>query len=161
MKKTHLLFLIVLFSFGITGCSIAADGNDHEGEKSINDDFPPVMMGFVTVKGKKYEMEAGNYKWERRVGSETEAVSTDSASPSQIAEFYKPIEVEPGDDIMIEIQDDPKVSIYLFNENDRDKEVILRKNHFSVPSYKGRYNYEVLADWSNGEVSYTFVVEVH
>lgn len=127
----------------------------------MNGDFPPAMTGFIYVNGKKYEMTAGNYKWERKVGSDTEAVKTDAASPSQIAESFNPIGIEQNTNIYIEIQDHPKIYVYQWYENDRDKEVILKNNQIAVPSSEGRYIYEVLAKWSNGEVSYTFVVEVN
>lgn len=94
-------------------------------------------------------------------GSETEVVHTDAASPSQIGENYNAIGLEPNTIINIEIEDNPKISVYQLDENSRDKEVILRNNHLSVPSSKGRYIYDVLAKWPNGEVSYTFVVEVN
>jgi hypothetical protein len=161
LKLLHLIITIIIFSFCITGCSISTDGNNQQASENMNDDFPPAMKGFVNVNRKKYEMKAGNYEWERKVGSETEVVTTDAASPSQIAESFNPISVEPNANINFEIQDNPNISIYQSIEKDRDKEVILKNNQLSVPSSKGRYIYEVLAKWSNGEVSYTFVVEVN
>ncbi|ANX11626.1 hypothetical protein ABE41_006370 [Fictibacillus arsenicus] len=106
-------------------------------------------------------MKAGNYKWKRKKGSETEVVQTDAASPSQKGENYNAIGLGPNTNINIEIEDNPKISVYQWNETGRDKEVTIKNNHLAVPSRKGRYIYEVLAKWSNGEVSYTFVVEVN
>ncbi len=73
---------------------------------------------------------------------------------------FNAIEVEPSADIAIKIKHKPKLSVYLWNEPGMDKEIIIENDNLSVPSNKGRYVYEVLAKWSNGEVSYTFVVEV-
>ncbi|WP_231618287.1 hypothetical protein [Fictibacillus sp. 23RED33] len=160
MKLLHLIIAIIIFSFCITGCSISTDGNGQQAANHMNYDFPPAMKGFVNVNGNKYEMKSGNYKWERKKGSETEAVTTDAASPSQIAEAFNAISVKPSANIHIEIQDHPKISVYHWYENDRDKEVILKNNRIAVPSSEGRYIYEVLAKWSNGEVSYTFVIDV-
>lgn len=160
MKIKNIFFAIVISSFWITGCTIGTDGKDKQVEESKND-FPPSMTGLINVNGKEYEMKAGNYKWERKKGSETEVVQTDAASPSQIGENFNAIGLEPNTNINIEIEGNPKISIYHWNENGRDKEVVLKNNHLSVPSSKGRYIYEVFAKWSNGEVSYTFVVEVN
>lgn len=107
MKTKYLFFVIVIFVFWLTGCSIAKVGNDQPAEKSIND-FPPTMKGYIIINGKRHEMKAGNYKWERKVGSETEGVTTDAASPSQIGESFNAIEVEPSTDVAIEIKDKTK-----------------------------------------------------
>jgi hypothetical protein len=155
-----LLFSIVIASLWLTGCTIGTVGTNNQMEEN-EEDFPPSMTGIINVQGKEYEMEAGNYKWERKKGSETEVVQTDAASPYQIGENYNAIGVEPNTNIKIEIEDNPKLSLYHWNENGIEKEAILKNNVLSVPSSKGRFIYEVLAKWSNGEVSYTFVVEVN
>jgi hypothetical protein len=158
--KVKKLFLAIIFvSFWLTGCTIGTTGTNNQMEEN-EEDFPPSMMGLINVQGKEYEMEAGNYKWERKKGSETMVVQTDAASPNQIGEYYKAIGLEPNTNIKIEIEDNPNISVYQWNENGRDKEVTLKNNHLAVPLSKGRYIYEVLAKWPNGEVSYTFVVEV-
>lgn len=156
LKIKHLFFAIVFFSFWLTGC---ANGSD---EVEVNqNDFPPSMLGFVNVNGKEYEMKAGNYSWERKKGLETEVVVTDAASPYQIGKEFSAISLEPNTNINIEIEENPKLSVYLWNENGRGEEIILKNNQFTAPTNKGEYIYEVLAEWSNGEVSYTFVVEVN
>lgn len=43
-------------------------------------DFPPSMTGLINVNEKEYDMKAGNYRWERKQGSGTQAVETDAAS---------------------------------------------------------------------------------
>jgi hypothetical protein len=160
LKVKNVFFAIVIASILLTGCTIGTAGTNNQIEEN-EADFPPSMTGLINVQGKEYEMKAGNYKWERKKGSETQVVQTDAASPFQIGESYNAIGVEPNTNINIEIEDNPKISVYQCNENGRDKEVTLKNNHLSVPSSKGRYIYEVLAKWPNGEVSYTFVVEVN
>jgi hypothetical protein len=154
----NVFFAIVIASLWLTGCTIGTAGTSNQMEE---DDFPPSMTGLINVQGKEYEMEAGNYKWERKKGSETDVVQTDAASPYQISESYNAIVLEPNTDINIDIEDNPKVSVYQWNQNGRDEGFTLKNNQLSVPSSKGRYIYEVLAKWPNGEVSYTFVVEVN
>jgi hypothetical protein len=160
LKINNIIFAIIFSSLLLTGCTIGTVRTDNQVENN-KDDFPPSMTGLINVKGKEFSMKAGNYKWERKRGSETEVVQTDAASPSQIGESFNAIGLEPNANINIEIEDNPKISVYQWNENGRDKEVILKNKSLSVPSNKGRYIYEVLAKWSNGEVSYTFAVEVN
>jgi hypothetical protein len=160
LKINNIIFAIIFSSLLLTGCTIGTVRTDNQVENN-KDDFPPSMTGLINVKGKEFSMKAGNYKWERKKGSETEVVQTDAASPSQIGESFNAIGLEPNANINIEIEDNPKISVYQWNENGRDKEVILKNKSLSVPSNKGRYIYEVLAKWSNGEVSYTFAVEVN
>jgi hypothetical protein len=52
----------------------------------------------------------------------------------------------------------PQITVW--NEDERLKEITLNENEITVPPSKGLYIYEVIGKWSNGEVSYTFVVEV-
>lgn len=156
----NILFALVIALLWLTGCTIGTTGTNNQIEEN-EDDFPPSMTGLINVQGKEYEMKAGNYKWERKNGLETDIVQTDAASPSQIGEYYSAIELEPNTNIIIDIEDNPKVSVYEWNENGRINEVTLKNNVLSVPSSKGRYIYEALANWPNGEVSYTFVVEVN
>ncbi|MBH0168269.1 hypothetical protein [Fictibacillus sp. 18YEL24] len=160
MKTKRLFFVIFLFLFCITGCITPFDRNDQTTEESEND-FPPTVPGFIKIEGVRHEMEPGNYRWERKKGLETEAVTTDAASPFQIGEGFEAIEVKPGADITIEIKDKPKLSVFPWNRDGSGKEIILENNRLSAPSSKGRYIYEVLAKWSNGEISYTFVVKVN
>ena len=124
-------------------------------------DFPPSMAGLINVNGKEYGMKSGNYSWERKKGLETEVVQTDAASPYQIGKSFNVIRLEPNTNIIIEIEENPKLSVFLWNENGRDKEIILKNNQLTAPTNKGEYIYEVLAKWSNGEVSYTFVIEIN
>lgn len=160
MKLNSLIFAVVLLLFLLTGCA-SGPAEVVNGAEEPSSDFPPSMTGMVIVEGKTYEMEKGNSMWERKKGEESEVVQTDASSPSQIAESFMAIEVEPNTDILIEIEKDPVQSVYLWNEDERDQEIKLANNHFLAPSSEGRYVYEVFAEWQSGEVSYTFVVEVN
>lgn len=160
MKLNSLFFAVIFILFLLTGC--ASDPSEVvNGAEEPSSDFPPSMTGTVIVNGKTYEMEEGNSMWERKKGEESEVVQTDASSPSQIAESFNAIKVEPNTDILIEIEKDPLQSVYLWNEDERDQEIKLADNHFAAPSSEGRYVYEVFAKWQNGEVSYTFVVDVN
>lgn len=156
MKVKNRLVALIISLLVLTGCTLNTLGEDKQ-----LDEFPPSMTGFVHVKEKKYEMQAGNYRWERKKGFDTDVVTTDAASPNQIGENFKAIELQPNANMKMEIEESPKISVYQWDESGRDKEVNVKNNQLSAPLSKGRYIYEVLAKWPNGEVSYTFVVEVN
>ena len=118
------------------------------------DEFPPATTGFVKINETRYKMTKGNFKWEK--GNET--VQTDASSPSQIAENFKAIIAEPNSEAKIEIEQHPNLSVYLWDS--KEVKLAFKGNQISVPTIKGRYIYEVVAEWSNGEASYTFVVEI-
>ncbi|TQR17537.1 hypothetical protein [Psychrobacillus vulpis] len=158
--KFRLVFFAIVFSLlWLMGCSNNMDGGEKKDVENGNE-FPPSMTGIIKASNKEYEMKSGNYRWERKQGSNTEVVQTDAASPYQLAEQFNAIMLEQNTNINIEIEGNPNISVYLWNENGRDKEVTLTSNQLSAANSKGRYVYEVLAKWSNGEVSYTFVVEI-
>ncbi|MBS4192515.1 DUF3221 domain-containing protein [Bacillus sp. FJAT-49705] len=119
-----------------------------------NDKFPPDLTGFVKINKTRYEMARGGFEWKK--GNQT--TQTDAASPTQIAENFKAIVVEPNSKATIEIEQNPNLSAYLWN-SDREN-IALEGKQITFPANKGRYIYEVVAKWSNGEVSFTFVVEV-
>lgn len=160
MKTKPLLITILLFtSLWITGCS--NDTVTAGKEVKVNEnEFPPSISGVVRVNNAQHEMVVGGYKWERKQGSETQAVQTDSASPYQIAEDFKAIALEQNQKVTIDIEENPELYVYLWTKDGREKEITLKDNQITVPASKGQYIYEVLAKWNNGEVSYTFVAEV-
>ncbi|MBX0314816.1 hypothetical protein [Planococcus glaciei] len=85
---------------------------------------------------------------------------TDAASPPQLAEEVVAIQASPNAVIELEIERDPEISVYHWSENRREEKIELTDRQFQVPVSRGRYIYEVLAIWEDGEVSYTFVIEV-
>lgn len=153
--KKWLLILVLFFSLALSACS-SADANDEE--------FPPRLTGIVLVNNQEYVMKQGGYKWTKKSSTGTQSITTDAASPNQIAEDLTAILIEEDSNITIEVEDNTELSVYQWNENGRINNIPLNEKKFSPPSIKGRYIYEVIADWSNGhvrgEVSYTFVVEV-
>lgn len=118
------------------------------------DEFPPAITGYVKINETRYKMTKGNFEWKK--GNET--VQTDALSPSQIAENFKPIIAEPNSKATIEIEQNANLSVYLWDSE--EVKLAFKGNQISVPSIKGRYIYEVVAKWSNGETSFTFVVDI-
>ncbi|WP_078547738.1 hypothetical protein [Litchfieldia alkalitelluris] len=149
---------VLLFSFILiilsTGCSLfhssSLEGSSFE-----------IPQGYIETNEKKETLHTGGFHIERKVGLSTEVTTTDAASPNQIAETISPILVGSGD--IIEITTDIKDSTliaYLWNEDERDQEIILKNNQMKAPVEKGQYVYEILSRWGNNEVSYTFLLEV-
>lgn len=118
-------------------------------------EFPPAIPGFVTIDGKQYSMTKGSFKWEK--GNET--VQTDALSPTQIADNYKAIIVEPSSKAFIEIEQHPNLNVYLWESEER--KLAFQGSEILLSTMKGRTIYEVVATWSNGEISFTFVIDVN
>lgn len=116
--------------------------------------FPPIVKGVVIVDGIRHDMARGGFEWTKG----NQSVLTDAASPEQIAESFKAIDVHSEDEITIEVEQTPNLNVYLWNEE--RKLVPFNNKQLTVPTDVGRYIYEVVAKWSNGRVSYTFVIEV-
>lgn len=153
MKRILVVTLLGL-SLIMTACS------EESIEKESEDDFPPTMGGIIEVNGKQYDIATGNYKWERKEGMETQVIATDAASPYQIADDFKAILIGQSETIHINVEAEPTITVYLWDENGRQKKVSVSNNQIKAPENAGKYVFEVLAEWSNGEVSYTFVVEI-
>lgn len=64
-----------------------------------------------------------------------------AAAPNQIAENVKAIIIEESSSIHIDMEGNPEISAYLWNENGREKEVKVDKNELSVPTSKGQYDF--------------------
>lgn len=153
MGLKRLLKMILAYSLFIImiGCSTNA------GEEA---EFPPSMNAVAEVNGTDYQMEKGNEQWVRKKGLETETMTTDHASPNQMADHLTPIMMKPDQKVRIKIEDQPVIKVYLWNETGKEKEIKLEDHQITVPSSKGSYIYEVLAEWPNGKVSYTFAAEI-
>ncbi|MGY3718030.1 hypothetical protein ACWE42_21175 [Sutcliffiella cohnii] len=151
MKK---LVVLIAFLF-LVGCSSGSSPFD----ESI--DEVDSSGGSVIVNEKAYHMEPGGYRWERKTLSGTEVVMTDAASPNQIAESMEPIQVKKGETVSFQFEKEKaNLTVYLWSETERLNEVELEDNTFHIPDETGYYIYEVVAQWRNGEVSYTFTCEV-
>lgn len=150
MKSRFLLFIII--AVFLTGCGKTGSAD--------NKQFPPDEQGFIVMNEKEYKMEKGNYYREVKKGLTTEVTQTDAASPNQIAENFEDISAPPDTEMSFNLVGEPTLTAYLWNDQEREKEIDLQEGTFRTPTEKGRYIYEVLAKWKNGEVSYTYVIEV-
>lgn len=153
MKKLVVLIVLLI----LVGCSSGISPVD----ESIDEVDSPKYPGSVIVNEVTYPMEPGGYRWERKTLSGTEVVMTDAASPNQIAESMEPIQVKKGETVSFQFEkEEANLTVYLWSETERLNEVELTDNTFHIPDETGYYIYEVVAQWKNGEVSYTFTCEV-
>jgi hypothetical protein len=155
LKRYQLLFPLLLFILLLaTACSNSSSLQEAE-------EFPPTIVGVIEVDGVEYEMKSGGYRWQRRVGLNTQTVQTDHASPYQMAEHIEPITTSKGQKkARIKIPNNPELTVYLWNEAGREKTLTVDDHQITLPSVTGKYIYEVFTEWPNGEISYVFVIEV-
>ncbi|MBU9719973.1 MULTISPECIES: hypothetical protein [Bacillaceae] len=160
--------LLLCLTLVLAGCmTSASEGANATSETNVvkserADVFPPNMLGSFEVEGTEYPLNPGAHRWERKVGDSIEESMTDAASPLQIAETKDPVVLEKNSVVTFNLVDDPTGNIYLWYEDGR-KSVYHKlhdSNPMTLPDRAGEYIFEVFAVWENGEVSYTFVIEV-
>lgn len=155
--------IMIGFLLIVAGCSKDEADNEKVNKMESNlpkflfekDVFPPSPKGMIIVTGNDYEMASGGFSW---VNGD-QAIETDALAPTQIAEDLDAIEAKSNSIIRIEIEQNPQLTVYLWEE-DQTTPIQLNGTEMTLPDNKGRYIYEARAVWENGKVSYTFVVEV-
>lgn len=147
MKQVILLIMIGI----LVGCA----------PKTVQEEaFPPKMQAFLSIDEEKYRLLAGDYYWERKTGLGYEVSQTDHASPYETAQNMTPIVVKPGEQAAIHLEENPIIQLYIWSEKGRTQEVSLTDQTFTFPPKAGSYIYEAFAQWTNGTISYTFVVDI-
>ncbi|MGE7763439.1 hypothetical protein [Peribacillus sp. NPDC097895] len=149
MKNKKCFFsILMLFLLIVVGCS-----NETKEE-------PPEAI--VKINDENIETARGTYQWEKKSLLSNTTVIVDAAAPFQIAEDMKAKIVEQSSVANVEFNDgsQPPLQAYLWEEEKRGEELPLNQHHITLPSEKGKYVIEINAKWSNGDSSYTFVVEV-
>lgn len=120
-----------------------------------NHSFPPNPTGVVTIGETNYDMVRGGFEWTRG----NESVTTDAKGPTQIAENFEPIVVEANNKANIVIEQNPTLSVYIWDAEQRTITTV-KDGQITLPATNGLVIYEVVAKWSNGEASFTFVVDI-
>lgn len=121
-------------------------------------DEPPAA--FVKIKDEKIEIAKGSYRWETKGLFSNHAVIADASAPFQLAEDLNVNVVSnSGADVAFSDGSEPQVHAYVWEGEQRGKELSWKHDQLSLPSEKGKYVIELSAEWLNGEASYTFVIE--
>ncbi|MFC4321236.1 hypothetical protein [Litchfieldia salsa] len=148
----HFSILVCSFIIYISGCSLQGNATDEELK---------IPNGYIIIDHHKAKLQTGGFHLERKVGLETEVVTTDSASPNQIAETLEPIKVAPNSTLAFKTDiKESNITAIQWNDKEPEKEVKLEDNEFIAPVEQGEYIYEIISRWNNNEVSYTIVVKV-
>ncbi|MFB7142401.1 hypothetical protein ACFCYN_22560 [Gottfriedia sp. NPDC056225] len=152
-KRLIVSLLFILFTF--TACS----QND-----SLKGDKPPKTL--IQIGNETYETELGTYCWETKGHAEC----VDTAGPIELLKDEKKIPVKAGEVVTIVMNYSPKPGEIHLNEivNNKESEVVIENNHFTVPIKKGIYYYSYGVYWrdkkdkhvSHGDAFYAFALEV-
>jgi hypothetical protein len=149
-RRKYLFYMMLLFLFLTIGCSTETKEEPPEAIVKINND--------------KIETVKGSYTWEIDGFFSDSVIHADALAPYQIAdEFNMNAEVvKPNSVVKIEFSDgsNPQISGYLWVDEKKDEELPSQHQQLTLPSEKGEYIIEIQAEWSKGESSYTFIVEV-
>ncbi|WP_203249111.1 DUF3221 domain-containing protein [Sporosarcina beigongshangi] len=129
---------------------LASDSFDYS-----NHAFPPHLAGVIEINGTSYKMEKGGFRWTK--GNQT--ITTDAASPTQIAEKLEPITIKANSEAIVVIEQNPSLSVYIWDTEQRTT-ASVKGGQITLPATSGNVIYEVVANWANGEVSFTFVVDI-
>ncbi|WP_445487692.1 hypothetical protein [Niallia sp. 03133] len=146
--KRYLIGIYMFFLLIVTGCTVQSS------------DEPPAAI--VKIKDEKMATTKGGYSWEKKGLFSNHAVIADAAAPLQIAEDLNVNLVKPNSaaDVVFSDGSHPQLHAYLWEGEQRGKELAVKKQQLSLPSEEGKYVIELFAEWPNGDSSYTFVVEI-
>ncbi len=116
-------------------------------------------QGKVNVDDKVYTMRIGDFEWKE---DDFEAKKISSTDINELADQFKTLEVEEGDKLKIEIEQNPtSIIVNQWNENGTREDVEFESNEITIPSENGYYIYEVIAEWNEGKISYIFDIYIN
>ena len=153
--NTRLLILVIFIGLILMGCS----------NERLSRERPP--NAYIEIDNERFETMLGTYCWQG-VGKGT---CIDTVGPMELLEGKKPINVKPGEKITFIMNYEPKPNefhVVQVSEN-KETEVVVKDNHFTVPTQKGVYYYSYGVWWmdekeenlSHGDAFYIFILEVN
>lgn len=144
MRQIMYLTLLII----IAGCSVFTPTQTYE-----------QAQGKVTIDGKEYGMVIGDFEW---VEESFEARKLDPTNIHDLAEQFETIDVEKGDKLLIDIEQNPSsVNVDQWNKEGKLQPVELNGNEIPIPTVSGQYIYEVTATWNEGRISYIFDISIN
>ncbi|WP_342601038.1 hypothetical protein MHB48_08520 [Psychrobacillus sp. FSL H8-0483] len=144
MKKFFLL-LIVIF---IAGCN---------GIPQTSTDYVQAQ-GKVIVGNQDYSMMIDEFVWKEK---DFETRKLNDSNIYDLADEFNTLEVEKDDKLKIEVEQNPSsIIVNQWNEDGTSQTVELNENEITLPSKEGNYIYEVMAEWSEGKISYVFDINI-
>lgn len=118
---------------------------------------PPDLL--VIIDGERLQPARGSYSWSADTGNGImKSTEADSFTPPQLVENHTPREVAPRSEIELIFETMPvSYEIIIWDENGNIKSTA---DQFYLSKQQGEVIYEVVAEWTEGEVSYAFTVNV-
>lgn len=156
MRKL-LSILIVLMLFNFVGCNNRLNETLELNGKEINIyekmNLPTLKVIFDT---ENILVKKGGYNWD----TGKESIIADSESPDQIADKMEGTEVKPESELMLDFSKKPnKVNVIDWSKL-KNNSYTFDNDKIIVPKEEGTYIYEIIAEWEQGQVSFTIKVIV-
>ncbi|MEH6944734.1 hypothetical protein [Bacillus sp. JJ722] len=162
MKK-RIVLVILFVGLVIVGCSNGELSGKSNGE--LSGKKPPKV--FIELNDERFETVLGTYCWK----SGNDGICVDKAGPKELLEGKKPVRVKAGEKVKLVMDFEPKPNeIHLTQiSGEKETEVELTSQQFTVPNEKGLYYYSYGVWWmdekeknvSNGDAFYAFALEVY
>ena len=147
MRRVLVLLLSIMF-LGIVGCNV---------ESGM--DIPDLE---VMYEGEAIEVMKGGYNWTTKSGLwGEESVIVDAASPQDIAKGMKGNRVPVGAKLDLVFSKKP-ISFKVVNWGEPGEcELTAAPDTLTIPEEEGTYIIEVIGEWKEGQISYTFKINGH
>lgn len=153
MRRQQIVGCMITILFILSGCQIGSKDQLKPGQVST---IPELI---VTIGDKSTTLEHGHYSIETKQGGSMTVETTDVASPNQLAEQFTPIQVKGDEQVQIDVEGDPELNVYEWDNSGVIDEITVNEHSFTLPEKYGKLILEVFAEWKNAEASYTFVVD--
>ncbi|ASN05633.1 hypothetical protein [Virgibacillus necropolis] len=113
----------------------------------------------VTAGGTTIPTTEGSYCWDGLFSAQ--CVDKVYTGPLDMAKEHNPTVVSPNEEIKIDFKKEPKtIEVEQWIDNENTGNIEVKTNSLLAPKEKGKYVYNVLADWKQGDVNYVFSIEV-
>lgn len=149
MRKAITIVISLLAVLVVSGCNNELSGS-----------HPPNVS--IKIASKKYGTKLGTYCWSGKC--------VDTVGPVELLKDEEPIQVQAGEQIILNMDYSPKPNEVHLSEikNDEEKEIKVQHNHFYAPSETGTYYYVYSVWWmdeekdnvSLGDAFYAFALKV-
>lgn len=152
-KLLCVLLLLIVFSFG--GCINRINKISNVDEVNVYEKMNiPTLK--VTSNSKDILVEKGVYSWNKG----GESIKVDAASPEQIAAKMEGNKIVPESELILSFSEEP-INVNIIDRSElKGNPYTFNNNKIIAPKEEGTYIYEIISEWSEGQVSFTIKVIV-
>ncbi len=127
----------------------------------INDNTIKPPQAIIKINNQTIQISSSTYQWEIQDLPYKWCVNADGLGPFDIAKKKEAITVSKASKAIINFSDNskPEIHVFLWEEKERERELLLNNNQLILPTGTGRYVIEIIAKWSNGTAFYTLLIE--